>query len=80
MDCSTPGSSVLHYFLEVAQIHVHSLVSTVLWTLLCSHLMCGEEKNISLLHVYCVERKDYQQLTHIPRHTQVSLNSGLGKP
>ena len=23
MDCSTPGSSVLHYLLEFAQIHVH---------------------------------------------------------
>ena len=22
-DCSPPGSSVLHYFLELAQIHVH---------------------------------------------------------
>ena len=23
MQCSTPGSSVLHYLLEFAQIHVH---------------------------------------------------------
>ena len=23
MDCSTPGSSVLHYLLEFTQIHVH---------------------------------------------------------
>ena len=23
MDCSTPGSSVPHYLLELAQIHVH---------------------------------------------------------
>ena len=23
MDCSTPGSSVLHYLLEFAQIHIH---------------------------------------------------------
>ena len=23
MDCSTPGSSVLHYLLDIAQIHVH---------------------------------------------------------
>ena len=23
MDCSTPGSSVLHYLLEFAQIHFH---------------------------------------------------------
>ena len=23
IDCSTPGSPVLHYFLEFAQIHVH---------------------------------------------------------
>ena len=23
MDCSTPGSSVLHYLLELAQSHVH---------------------------------------------------------
>ena len=24
-DCSTPGSSVLHYLLEFAQIHVHGV-------------------------------------------------------
>ena len=29
IDCSTPGSSVLHYLLEFAQIHVHWVGDTV---------------------------------------------------
>jgi len=29
MDCSTPGSSALHYLLEFAQIHVHWVSDTI---------------------------------------------------
>ena len=29
MDCSTPGSPVLHYLLELAQIHVHQVGDTI---------------------------------------------------
>ena len=29
VDCSTPGSSVLHYLLEFAQIHIHWLDHTI---------------------------------------------------
>ena len=32
MDCSTPGSTVLHYLLEFAQIHVH-------WVMLSNHFI-----------------------------------------
>ena len=30
MDCSTPGSSVLHYFPEFAEIQVHSVNDSIL--------------------------------------------------
>ena len=29
MDCSMPGSSVLHYFPEFVQIHVHGIGDTI---------------------------------------------------
>jgi len=38
MDCSMPGSSVLHYFPEFAQTHVH-WVSDALYLILCHPLL-----------------------------------------
>ena len=38
MDCSTPGSSILHHLLEFAQIHVHC-ISGALWP--CHPLLCS---------------------------------------
>ena len=29
MDCSTPGSPVLHYLLEFAHIHVHLVINAI---------------------------------------------------
>ena len=39
MDCSTPGSSVLHYFPEFAQIHVLELVMLPNHLILCHPLL-----------------------------------------
>ena len=39
MDCSTPGSSVLHYFPEFAQIHVPELVMLPNHLILCHPLL-----------------------------------------
>ena len=39
MDCSTPGSPVLHYFLEIAQIHVHWVSDLSDHFFLCCHLL-----------------------------------------
>ena len=44
MNCSTPGSSVLHYLLEFGQIHVH----------LIGGAMLGPETGVTerLLHIF----------------------------
>ena len=39
MDCSTPGSSVLHYLLELAQIHVLTISSSVTLFSFCSNTL-----------------------------------------
>ena len=39
VDWSTPGSSVLHYLLEFAQIHVHGVGEVSNHLILCFHLL-----------------------------------------
>ena len=39
MNCSTPGSSVLHNLLELAQIHVHWVSDAIYFILCCSLLL-----------------------------------------
>ena len=39
MDCNTPGSSILHYLLEFAQIDVHWVGDTIKPSILCCPLL-----------------------------------------
>ena len=75
MDCSTPGSPVLHYLLEFAQIHVRGVSDALSTLLTIISVQVGSECGGLLLKSFPISF--ISQLTRGASHTSVCMPSLL---
>ena len=75
MDCSTPGSPVLHYLLEFAQIHVRGVSDALSTLLTIISVQVGSECGGLLLKSFPISF--ISQLTRGASHTSVCVPSLL---